>query len=117
MKGLFFTITVIFSAFALTPNPEPAPEKPKYETPAQDILLKSAHFENAQFAIYRSGAEAVVDGTAYTIAGDGYLNALLETEIVETPTGNYIAISDLGVVRFDFGTTSGLCVPAETAGK
>lgn len=113
MKGLFFTIITIFSAFALTPNTKPAPEKTEYEMPPQDVLLKSASFDNAQFAIYQSGAEAVINGMAYTIEGDGYLNALRETEIVESPTGRYIVIADNGVVRFDFGTTSGVFVPAE----
>lgn len=113
MKGLFFTIITIFSAFALTPNTKPAPEKTEYETPECNVLLKLVTLKNGHFAIYKNGADAYLNGVYYTIEGDGYLNALRETEIVESPTGRYIVIADNGVVRFDFGTTSGVFVPAE----
>lgn len=114
MKVLFFTIMAVFTAFALAPNKPNSTTK--NELPPQDILLKSAQYDQSFFAIYQQGAEAIIEGKAYRIEGDGYLNALHQTEIVDS-AGNYVVIDTMGVTRFQFENRSGVCVPAQTEGK
>ena len=116
MKVLFFTIMAVFTAFALAPNQPNSTEKTT-ELHPEDILLKSAQYDQSFFAIYMKGAEAIVEGKAYSIEGEGYLNSLYETEIVDDETGNYIVIDTCGVTRYKFDNRSGVCVPAQTDGK
>ena len=116
MEKLFFTIIGAFALFALAPNQPTTTEKTTKLHP-EDILLKSAQYDQSFFAIYMKGAEAVVEGKAYSIEGDGYLNSLYQTEIVDDETGNYIVIDTCGVTRYKFDNRSGVCVPAQTEGK
>ncbi|GAB4486667.1 MAG: hypothetical protein OHK0019_00750 [Saprospiraceae bacterium] len=113
MKVLFFTIMAVFTAFALAPN-QPTTTEKTTELHPEDILLKSAQYDQSFFAIYMKGAEAIVEGKAYSIEGDGYLNSLHQTEIVDDETANYIVIDTFGVTRFRFNNISGVCVPAQT---
>ena len=69
-----------------------ATTNPEYTAPPQDVLLKAATFDNAQFAIYKAGAECVIDGKPYKIEGDGAETLPLQFECVESPTGNFIQI-------------------------
>lgn len=76
--------------------------------PPEDTLLKSATYDNAQFAIYALGGEAAVDRKIYKVAGYGHLNALGDTEIVDTVNWrDYIAIGQSGVTRYSFGDKRG----------
>lgn len=88
--------------------------KSKTQLPPEDALLKFAYYDNASFAIYEKGGEAVVGGKTHQIGGGGYLNALFQTEIVDQQTGDYIVIDTLGVTRYRFGNRSGVCLPALT---
>lgn len=92
--------------------------KTKTELPPEDRLLKAAIYDNSQFAIYERGGEAMVGGEVHSIAGYGYLNALMETEIVDTVNWtDYIVIGQNGVTRFRIGNRSCVCVPAQSEKK
>lgn len=105
----FIKITfLVFGVFALSPNQEPP-------TPAlapEDSLLASAHFENAQFAVYAYGAEAMLDGQFCKVRGYSYLNAFGGVECVDS-AGNYISIDTLGNVRYGLENRSGVCEAGE----
>lgn len=94
----FATLAAIALHLTLAAVLYSASTNPEYTAPPQDILLKAAAIDGNTFAIYKAGAECLIEGKYYKLEGDGYENIPFFTECVEGPTGNFIQIGD-GWVR------------------
>ena len=67
LAAIALHLTLAAVLYATTTNPE-------YSAPPQDILLKAAAIDGNTFAIYKAGAECLIEGKYYKLEGDGYEN-------------------------------------------
>lgn len=121
MKSITFSALLALHfllGWTLYDNKETSNTTETRELPLEDRLLKATAYEGAQFAIYALGGEAAVNGKIYNVAGYGYLNALGETEIVDTVNWkDYITIGQNGVTRYSFNGKNGIFLPIKIERK
>lgn len=111
---IFFLITLYAALGFMLYNAAGNNERPlRHETqlPSEDVLLKVSRYDNAQFAIYECGGEAVINGKPYYLEGDGYQNQFGGVQITDDSARCYIVIDTTGVTRFSFGDAHGICLP------
>lgn len=63
-------------------------------TPESEVVT-FAHYpnQNAYFTLYKTGADAIIEGKPYSLQGSTVENLPGEFEILEGPTGNYITFN------------------------